>query len=177
MANLPDNDERKPSRRRILQILGAGGAGVAIGLPARWTRPIVEAIVVPAHAAASPSGTSTTSTSTTPRTTTTPAPSTTTPVPSDIRLKRDIGEVGRLSNGLGLYRYRYVWSDETYVGVMAQEVEKIDPDAVVRGADGFLRVDYGRLGLRLMTFDEWASRAAGAGTTMASGKRCQGQGA
>jgi hypothetical protein len=70
-------------------------------------------------------------------------------------LKRDLGEVDRLDNGLRLYRYRYVWSDEAYVGVVAQEVERIAPDAVVRGSDGFLRVDYGRLGLRLMTFDDW----------------------
>jgi hypothetical protein len=38
---------------------------------------------------------------------------------------------------------------------MAQEVADIIPDAVVRGPDGYLRVDYGRLGLRLMTWDEW----------------------
>ena len=74
---------------------------------------------------------------------------------SDIRLKRDITQVGRLSNGLGLYRYRYIWSDTAYVGVMAQEVEPIAPDAVVRAADGYLRVNYAHLGLRLQTWDEW----------------------
>lgn len=77
--------------------------------------------------------------------------------PSDIRLKRDIAQVGRLPNGLGLYRYRYLWSDETYVGVMAQEVEAIAPDAVVRAPDGHLRVDYANLGLRLRTWDQWAA--------------------
>jgi hypothetical protein len=40
---------------------------------------------------------------------------------------------------------------------MAQEVEAVMPDAVVRGADGFLRVDYARLDTRLMTFDEWTA--------------------
>ncbi len=74
---------------------------------------------------------------------------------SDIRLKRDIIELARLDNGIGLYRYRYNWSDQHYVGVMAQEVADIIPDAVVRGPDGYLRVDYGRLGLHLMTWDEW----------------------
>ena len=78
---------------------------------------------------------------------------------SDIRLKRDIVELARLDNGLGLYRYRYRWSDETYVGVMAQEVAEIVPDAVLLGADGYLRVDYSRLGLRLMTWDEWTAAA------------------
>lgn len=78
-------------------------------------------------------------------------------VPPDIRLKHDIVELARLDNGVGLYRYRYNWSDQVYVGVMAQEVEQVVPDAVVRGPDGYLRVDYGRLGLRLMTWEEWAA--------------------
>ena len=46
---------------------------------------------------------------------------------SDIRLKRDVALVGRLDNGLGLYRYRYLWSDTVYVGVMAQEVALVRP--------------------------------------------------
>jgi Flp pilus assembly pilin Flp len=77
--------------------------------------------------------------------------------PSDIRLKRDIALVQRLASGIGLYRYRYNWSDQVYVGVMAQEVARVVPDAVVRGQDGYLRVDYRRLGLRLMTWDEWTA--------------------
>ena len=74
---------------------------------------------------------------------------------SDIRLKRDIVEIGRLESGLHLYRFRYKWGDQQYVGVMAQEVGRIVPGAVSRGADGYLRVDYGKLGLRLETWDEW----------------------
>jgi hypothetical protein len=39
------------------------------------------------------------------------------------------------------------WSDTVYVGVMAQEVALLHPDAIVRDAsDAYLRVDYGRLG-------------------------------
>jgi hypothetical protein len=79
------------------------------------------------------------------------------PVESDIRLKRDITQVGELDSGVGLYRYRYLWSDTTYVGVMAQEIAAVKPDAVLRGADGYLRVDYGRLGLRLQTWDQWTA--------------------
>jgi polysaccharide export outer membrane protein len=75
--------------------------------------------------------------------------------PSDIRLKRDITKLTQLDNGLSLYRFRYLWSDTFYVGVMAQEVERVVPDAVVRGSDGYLRVNYARLGLRFMTWDEW----------------------
>ena len=81
---------------------------------------------------------------------------------SDVRLKRDITLVGRRDDGLGLYRYRYLWSDTVYVGVMAQEVALVHPDAVVRGVlDDYLRVDYGRLGLRLMTLPEWDARSKG----------------
>ena len=80
------------------------------------------------------------------------------PTISDIRLKRDIAGLGELSNGLHLYRYRYLWSDTVYVGVMAQEVSAIAPDAVIQGSDGYLRVDYSRLGLEFLTWDEWVAR-------------------
>ena len=79
------------------------------------------------------------------------------PCISDARLKRDIIPVGALANGLGLYRYRYLWSDTAYVGVMAQEVAAVVPEAIRAGADGYLRVDYSRLGLRLQTWDEWVA--------------------
>jgi hypothetical protein len=39
---------------------------------------------------------------------------------------------------------------------MAQEVAPIAPDAVVQGADGYLQVDYARLGLKFQTWEEWA---------------------
>lgn len=77
---------------------------------------------------------------------------------SDARLKRDITLVGRRADGLGIYAYRYLWSDTVYVGVMAQEVALIHPDAVVHGLDGYLRVDYGRLGQRLMTLPQWEAQ-------------------
>jgi hypothetical protein len=76
---------------------------------------------------------------------------------SDIRLKRDIAPVGRLAGGIGLYRFRYLWSDTIHVGVMAHEVAATRPEAVQRGADGYLRVDYARLGLRMRTWDEWVA--------------------
>jgi polysaccharide export outer membrane protein len=84
---------------------------------------------------------------------------TTTATPSDIRLKRDVVLLDRLPNGIGLYRYRYIWSDQLYVGVIAQEVATIVPEAVSRGADGFLGVNYARLGTRLITWDEWAAKS------------------
>ena len=76
---------------------------------------------------------------------------------SDVRLKRDIVLLDYLPNGLGLYRYRYLWSDTVYVGVMAQEVAEVTPEAVVHGSDGYLRVNYALLGLRLMIWDQWVA--------------------
>ena len=62
----------------------------------------------------------------------------------------------RLNNGLELYRFRYKGRDQTtYVGVMAQEVQKVEPSAVWRDRDGYLMVDYDRIGLKFMTWTEW----------------------
>jgi hypothetical protein len=79
---------------------------------------------------------------------------------SDIRLKEAIVPLGRLDNGIGLYRFRYKGGDRTvYVGVMAQEVQTIVPEAVSRGRDGYLRVDYQALRLPFMTWREWIARS------------------
>lgn len=78
---------------------------------------------------------------------------------SDIALKDQIVELGRLRSGIGFYRFAYRGSDRRYVGVMAQEVQEVEPDAVTRGADGFLRVYYERIGVRFQTYDQW--RASG----------------
>lgn len=84
------------------------------------------------------------------------------PIISDVRLKRDVVLVQRLDSGLGLYRYRYVWSDTVYVGVMAQEVALLRPDAIVRDSlDDYLRVDYSRLGMKLMTWPQWQAVSKG----------------
>jgi hypothetical protein len=79
---------------------------------------------------------------------------------SDIRLKHDLTLLGRLDNGLGFYRFSYNGSDRAYVGVIAQEVQKVMPEAVVRGRDGYLRVSYDRLGVRFETYDRWLASGA-----------------
>lgn len=38
---------------------------------------------------------------------------------------------------------------------MAQEVERVMPDAVSRAPNGYLRVDYDRVGVPMMTWDQW----------------------
>jgi hypothetical protein len=78
---------------------------------------------------------------------------------SDIRLKHDIVLVGHLNNGLGLYRFSYNGSDKAYVGVIAQEVQQVTPAAVTRGTDGYLRVNYDKLGLKFQSYDQWIQRA------------------
>jgi hypothetical protein len=75
---------------------------------------------------------------------------------SDIRLKEDIVPLMRLDNGIDLYRFRYKGSDHTvYVGVLAQEVMEVAPTAVSLGRNGYLQVDYDRLGLKFMTWKRW----------------------
>jgi hypothetical protein len=39
--------------------------------------------------------------------------------------------------------------------VMAQELLLIRPEAVVTGDDGYMLVDYDRLGIQMMTLAEW----------------------
>lgn len=79
---------------------------------------------------------------------------------SDIRLKHDVVLLGHLENGLGFYRFSYAGSPGSYVGVMAQEVRQVAPYAVSRGADGYLRVDYRRIGLEFQSFAQWQARGA-----------------
>jgi len=79
---------------------------------------------------------------------------------SDIRLKHDVTLLARLDNGLGFYRFSYSGSDKAYVGVIAQEVQRVMPEAVVRGRDGYLRVDYDRLGVTFETYDRWIASGA-----------------
>jgi hypothetical protein len=79
---------------------------------------------------------------------------------SDMRLKHHIVLLGRLDDGLGYYRFVYNRGHTAYVGVMAQEVQAVTPDAVTRGADGYMRVSYDRLGLPFETYKQWLATGA-----------------
>lgn len=62
---------------------------------------------------------------------------------SDVRMKKDIVPVGTLFDGQIVYRYRYKdGTQAVHIGLMAQEVEKIVPDAIVT-IDGLKYVEYG----------------------------------
>ena len=79
---------------------------------------------------------------------------------SDLLLKHDVVLLEHLDNGLGYYRFSYLGSDKAYVGVIAQEVQTPRPDAVMRGRDGYLRVDYDKLGLKFRTYRDWLAGGA-----------------
>ena len=68
---------------------------------------------------------------------------------SDIRLKTDIHRIGTTVLGLPLYRFQYRNQIGAYVGVMAQDVLKVEPSAVSIGANGYYMVDYGKLGIAM----------------------------
>ena len=59
---------------------------------------------------------------------------------SDKRTKTDIRKVGRLDNGLPVYVYKYKGTVNPQMGVMAQDVERQNPNAV-RKRDGVRFVD------------------------------------
>lgn len=64
---------------------------------------------------------------------------------SDRMLKRDIRQIGTHPIGIPLYSFKYLWSDAPQVGVMADEVRKVKPEAVGEKF-GFQTVDYAMLG-------------------------------
>ena len=70
---------------------------------------------------------------------------------SDIRTKENIHLVGAMANGLPVYEYEYkpkfkaIGGFGKFVGVMAQDVEKVQPEAVIERSDGYKMVNYGVL--------------------------------
>ena len=72
---------------------------------------------------------------------------------SDIRMKENIKQINLLPNGLPVYEYEYksefkdhpLAGHGKFVGVMAQEVQAVIPEAVTTLDNGYLAVDYGKL--------------------------------
>ena len=62
---------------------------------------------------------------------------------SDRRLKRNVRKIGTLGK-LNLYSYTYLWGTFA-IGVMADEVKALIPDAVIRHESGFDMVDYSKI--------------------------------
>lgn len=61
---------------------------------------------------------------------------------SDKRLKDNIRPVGKLNNGLTVYCFNYKGDNRPQIGLLAQEVQKIKPEAVAENEDGYLMVRY-----------------------------------
>lgn len=69
---------------------------------------------------------------------------------SDERLKENIEKVGA-RRGHTLYEFNYIGDSLRYRGVMAQEVMKTRPEAVMETKDGYFLVDYAQLGFEMET--------------------------
>ncbi len=82
-----------------------------------------------------------------------PATTTTSTAASDARLKTDIARVGETAGGLPLYQFRYIGEPTVYQGVMAQDVLCHRPDAISVMENGYMAVDYGKLGLEMTVVD------------------------
>ncbi len=73
---------------------------------------------------------------------------------SDRRLKTDIKRIATSPSGIPIYSFRYVSGGPTYVGVLAQDVLKVRPEAVRTNPSGYMTVDYGMIDV-LMTLDAY----------------------
>lgn len=61
---------------------------------------------------------------------------------SDVRLKSDIEKIATDLSSLSVYRYRLNSDGCLHVGLIAQEVEKVIPEAVSEGEGGWKSLDY-----------------------------------
>ena len=86
-----------------------------------------------------------------------PVSSRKTTAPSDRRYKTDIIALTIIENGLQLYAFRYIWSKQRFVGVMAQDILEIPEfsSAVSLDEHGFYQVDYRVIGLEMITYEQW----------------------
>jgi hypothetical protein len=66
---------------------------------------------------------------------------------SDIRIKENVVRVGE-ENGYAIYEFNYIGDDARYSGVMAQDVEKVLPEAVTE-INGIKAVNYGMIGVEM----------------------------
>ena len=64
-------------------------------------------------------------------------------------MKKDAKKVGETADGIPIYEFRYKGDKRKggpkQRGVMAQDVEKVKPEAVVENAEGLKAVDYSKV--------------------------------
>jgi len=61
---------------------------------------------------------------------------------SDERLKENLQKVGKLNNGLDVYLFNYKHDKTPRIGLIAQEVQAINPEAVIEDENGYLHIRY-----------------------------------
>ena len=76
---------------------------------------------------------------------------------SDIRLKHNIELIETRSDGLKSYTFNYVWSDVTWIGVMAQDLldQPQFAHAVKLETNGFYSVDYSKINFEMIRADTY----------------------
>ena len=65
-------------------------------------------------------------------------------------LKENIFKLGKSSEGHNVYKFNYKGNPTNYIGVIAEEVQKLKPEAVFRMANGFLGVNYDQIDVDLL---------------------------
>ena len=64
---------------------------------------------------------------------------------SDIRAKEKIQRTGNSPSGIPIYEFNYIGGEARYSGTMAQDLLKMDIDAVSMHEDGYYRVNYNNI--------------------------------
>ena len=148
-------DPTETKRRKALGRIVAT-TGIVATMSGDWKKPVLTSAVLPAHADATCPGDDSgddTGDSDCPDEDV-----------SDMRMKMNIRKLDSAELGFQLYRFEYRADPDhkTYVGVMAQHLEETHPSALIEGPDGLYRVDYGSLGLKMTTLEEWHERGIAA---------------
>lgn len=64
---------------------------------------------------------------------------------SDVRAKKDIKRVGKTDSGKPIYKFRYKSGGPVTLGLMAQELEETNPEAVITSPEGVKYIDYAQV--------------------------------
>ena len=78
------------------------------------------------------------------------------PPVSDRRLKRDITFL-ETRDDIKIYSFQYLWSDEYFVGVMAQDLLDTKHASAVVEHNGYYTVDYSQLGFDMQLLSEYCT--------------------
>jgi hypothetical protein len=70
-------------------------------------------------------------------------------------LKKKVRRIGTSPSGLPVYAFTYIWGGPEMVGVMAQDLLLVRPDAVIVAGSGYLMVDYDKIDVNMMTLHDY----------------------